>query len=60
MCLRVDFHKGIDVTVCDSAYSEIEEFIVSTQECMHRSDDRNQKRCLSVLGQIEIEFVDLS
>ncbi len=44
----VDFDKGIDVTVCDSAYSEIEEFIVSMQECMHRSDDRNQKRVRSV------------
>ncbi len=44
----VDFDKGIDVIVCDSAYSEIEELIVSIQECMHRSDDRNQKRVRSV------------
>ncbi len=48
------------VTVCDLVDSEIDEFIVSMQECIHRWDDSNQMRCVSVSGQIEIEFVDLS
>ncbi len=53
-------YEAIDAALCDWDDSQTDAFIVSMQECMHISDDRNQMRCLSVSGQIEIEFVDLS
>ncbi len=48
------------VTVCDCVEGQIDEIIVSVQECMHLSDDSNQMRCVSVSGWNEIEFVHLS
>ncbi len=38
------------VRLCVIWLIQIDELIVSVQECMHRSDDSNQMRCVSVSG----------